>query len=399
MPVAKSKNRAKPGMQQPAQVPAKSGQQQVAKAPAEQEQASFPQFGSLPLEIQMKIFTEALDKPNLHIVTTSRESALDGRAWGLIFRPVAKSKDGSGYRRLQDLAQVNRTAYNAMRLATARHNVRLPFRGLNNRVDGAEDLVFLDIPQPQSENYTFQGFFHPDHQILNQPVAPFNEANLAAKFQGIQKVALKYDARHVRCDYAYSTFRCAANHAHHVHHIASHWRMCPDELCGLLNCFPNLREIYLVIVPDRGWQRKGWIRTYAERFYARKPTSLLYPKQAFAVTNPIKVPSASPLRGTLATFHSTAASYIEVTPAVKDTASAAARANRCYTYLPELSVYKGAVAMLTELLTRSFVIDADPQLDRVSRAQIAATYRLTLEERKKLVGKILIAVPKEMERT
>ncbi len=84
---------------------------------------------------------------------------------------------------------------------------------------------------------------------------------------------------------------------------------------------------------------------------------------------------------------------------MKDTASATARASRIYHYLPELSVCKGAVAMLTELLTRSFVIDADPQLDRASRAQIAATYRLTLEERKKLVGKILIAVPKEMERT
>ncbi len=279
MHAAETNNMADPGAQQTAPVPDKPGQQQVAeglaeqeeqlaKAPGEQEEPSFPQFKRLPLEIQMKIFTEALNKPNLHIVTAKRVNPVPGQAWSFEFRPVAKSRDSSGYRRLQELAQVNRTAYAAMRLATARHNARLPFRGLKNRIDGAEDLVFLDIAQ--HERYFAQGYFHPDHQILNPPGAPFDEATLAAKFGGIEKVALKYSDKHTVCNAYSATFRCVAPYGNHLRHARTEWKMCPDELCGFLNTFPNLREIYLVLVPDRNWQTVELVRAYIDSFYARK---------------------------------------------------------------------------------------------------------------------------------
>ena len=156
-----------------------------------------------------------------------------------------------------------------MRLSRARHSARLRCLGLNSRFDGAEDLVFLDIPQPMTNSVP--GYLNPDHQILNLPGAHFDEAGLAVKFQGIQKVALKHSDNHGYCGAYSTTFRCVAQHGHHVLHTSNLWKMCPDELCGFLNSFPNLREIYLVLVPDRSWQTKLLVRAYVDLFYACKP--------------------------------------------------------------------------------------------------------------------------------
>ncbi len=52
--------------------------------------------------------------------------------------------------------------------------------------------------------------------------------------------------------------------------------------------------------------------------------------------------------------------------------------------------------MLAELCGRCFRNDAGPGLDAAARAQVAATYRMTLEERSKLIAKVLIAVPERL---
>ena len=402
-------NLVEPGMQQLAQVPAEPGQQQgtevlieqeeqVAKVPGEREEQSFPQFGRLPLEIQMKIFTEALNKPNVQIVPARRETPIQGQPWSLWFRPVAKSRDTSGYRRLQDLARVNRTAYAAVRLATARHNVRLPFRTLNGRIDGAEDLVFLEFAQTTVNFY--QGYFHPDHQILNPPGAYFDEANMAAKFQGIQKVALKYSDNHAACGAHSATFRCTvAHHGHHIRHIMGGWKMCPDELCGFLNRFPNLREIHLILVPDRSWQTQELVRAYVHNFYARE--LLPAPRQpstrsSQSAANLIEVSNACPFRRKLAVFHTTSTSYIEVNAGLLPAAFHIARTRYPHLSIGGLTGYNAAAAMLTELCVRCFRNDTARGMDAVARAQVAATYRMTLQERSKLVAKVLIAVPERM---
>ena len=215
----------------------RNGEQESVQVPAEQEQLfSFPQFRNLPPEIQGQIFTEAIDKPNIHIIGVKREILPE--MWRFKFAPVPKMSDPSGYRRLQDLATVNRRAYATMRLATEKHNVRLPFRGLNNRIDGGEDLVVFNIPQTRTN---ISGYFHPDHQILNPGGATFDYNGLAEKVEGIQKVAIKHSDHHELCNQPWCIFRCAHPDGAHARHVGRRWKMCPDELFGLLNSFPTLR--------------------------------------------------------------------------------------------------------------------------------------------------------------
>ncbi len=105
------------------------------------------------------------------------------------------------------------------------------------------------------------------------------------------------------------------------------------------------------------------------------------------------MPAASATRRNLAVFHSTSTSYIEVHRSVLATALQLARSRSPGFYMTRLTGFDNATAVLAEMLTRSFLHDIMPDLDPVSRAQIAATYRMTLEKRKKLIGKILLAVP------
>lgn len=240
----------------------KNGEQQSAQAPF-----GFPQFSKLPPEIQGQIFTEAIDKPNIHIIGVKREIAVG--TWRFKFGPVPKNSDPSGYRRLQDLSIVNRRAYATMRLATEKHNFRLPFRGLNNRIDGVEDLVVFNIPQSRTH---IAGYFHPDHQILNPGATNFDYNGLAEKVAGIQKVAIKHCDHHEICNLIWCIFRCAHPDGPHTRHINQRWRMCPDELFGLLNCFPSLREFYIILEPARTNDQRGAIEAYTKNFYSRKST-------------------------------------------------------------------------------------------------------------------------------
>ncbi len=238
-----------------------------ANAPRPAAQPTFPQFKKLPPEIQTQIFIEALGKPKIHIVMAKRVLDENEGTWTLSFAPVAKKQDTSGYRRLQELASVNRRAYAAMRMATARHNVRLPFAGLRSRIDGVEDLVVIDLPQSTVHHPI--GYFHPDHQILALNGHTFDGRTVTAKFQGVHKVALKYSDQHHPVNSIWSSFGCVTAGEPHDGHRG--WYMCPDQVFGLLNLFPNLREIYLIIHPARHSAAKMVVTAYTKNFFSRKP--------------------------------------------------------------------------------------------------------------------------------
>jgi hypothetical protein len=109
------------------------------------------------------------------------------------------------------------------------------------------------------------------------------------------------------------------------------------------------------------------------------------------------VAPSSPLRRGLAVFHSRDHSYIELHPALMqkhDDWVAPSAAN------PVRSIwikhYTNIVGVLDELRVRFFLGDTNERLHRDVRAAAAAACRLPLEERKKLVFKVLLPVPEGM---
>jgi hypothetical protein len=217
------------------------------------------------------IFTEAINKPNVHRITGTRHADNKAGTWCLTFSPVARSKDNSGYRQLVELSLVCRAAYAAVRLATQQHHARLPFKSLKAPVDSTEDLVLIDLPNSKSNRLEY---FNTRHQFLNPPGMAFNPECLAIQFPDIQKIALNYrDSAPEPHDWK-CHFRCTDT-VHAPHHVHGAWRMCPDEVCGFLNCFPKLREFYLVLDPGRGAAAKGLTEAYIRNFYTGESHVLL----------------------------------------------------------------------------------------------------------------------------
>lgn len=224
-----------------------------------QQQTTFPYFPRLPSEIRHGIFTEAIRKPNIHFVLAKRVNYVTSRGWRLGIYPMPKKQDKSGYRLLENLASVNDEASAAVRLATAKHEVRLPFKALMNRIDGAEDLVLIDFEHKVSNPC---GCFHPDNQIINR--GPFDTVDAGNQFRDIQRVAFNYKSRPTFL-LDQRVFRCTQLHAHR-----ERWYICPEELFGLLNCFAGLKEIYIIVQPSKEYYEKELAQTYIKNFFTRK---------------------------------------------------------------------------------------------------------------------------------
>lgn len=150
------------------------------------ERPGFPLFGRLPIEIQQQIFTEAICRPNIHIIKASRYHPVDWEVtnmWRLSFSPLSQSVDKSGYRVTENIRSVNQVACNAVELALGYRLqreqpgqsciARLPFRVGDKHIDNAEDLVALDFPI--SKKGSKFGYFHEDHRTsnLNNCFLPF----------------------------------------------------------------------------------------------------------------------------------------------------------------------------------------------------------------------------------
>ena len=240
----------------------------------EQSQAEpgFPQFRKLPIEIQIQIFTEAIGKPNIQLLTNPKQQYVFNGTFTVSFHPDRKCQGISGYRRLVTLSLVNRTAYTAVRLATAKNTVRLPFKQLNNRIDGSLDLVFINLPAFPTPD---KNCFHRDYR---RPYSRwFNEERQADSFRGIQKVAFNYDNKamilwsghRIHCS-VQSFFRCPDAGFLHYQHLS--WKFCPDEFAAFLDCFPDLHEVSIVLdMPRRRSDDRIRLNNYITNYYTRKP--------------------------------------------------------------------------------------------------------------------------------
>lgn len=295
------------GTQQPAQ----QEEQQAQPGQLVHRPSGFTLFPKFPMEIRHKILTEAIRKPHIHFVYGKRRQVPRSSKWRVSLHPVPKGSDTSGYRLLEKLASVNREAATAIRLATekrrlltedemqkkdaeqqsetgagqqgekdsekkknkfvmVKYEARLPFKYLTNRIDGAEDLVHIQF---QDLRKFASGYFHPKYQFISQ-WCPFDADGMAESLAEFQRVAFTYSTQMTRCSTISGlgrkgcAFRCVTNHKAH-----SEWKICPEELCGFLNCFPNLREVYILLRPAPDVLAKENVQYYIKNFFTRKPNT------------------------------------------------------------------------------------------------------------------------------
>lgn len=224
----------------------------------------FTLFTRLPMEIQQMIFMEAMRKPAVHFTEIKHHVHEPGK-WTLSMHPVNGSGDTSMYRKLRRLGSVCPAAARAVHYGTQDKH-RLPFsaRGLKSAgVDTRHDLVHVML---RSSNIGISNFgpwypasFGASNSILDV-------ARTRHMLRGISNISLKIDVDTL----PYTCFSQAAPFRSLLR-IQEHrlFCMCPEELSGFLDLFPDLRTVYWLLI-ERRREYKVFLREYTEAVYKRK---------------------------------------------------------------------------------------------------------------------------------
>ncbi|KAK3376944.1 hypothetical protein B0T24DRAFT_523830 [Lasiosphaeria ovina] len=228
----------------------------AAAAGANQGGAEVPVFRSMPAEIQQRIFTEALRKPQVHFVKASRRDSTTTNTWSLLFRPFPRRTDPSGFRVLESLAVTSANAAAAVRLATLDY-AWLPFAGLLARFDASTDVVCIEFDRTQ-HGFRFE-FFNRRNWLVGDP---FAGGHLADDFPSLRRVAFTYNYRGDDCMSGRNVFRCLSEMGRH-----RRLKICPEELVGLIDCLPSLEEVYIILKPSPSMRSRMQVLAYARAFF------------------------------------------------------------------------------------------------------------------------------------
>jgi hypothetical protein len=198
---------------------------------------------SLPIELQTEIFIQSLRKPSLHFMNARKLLKLGDDFWSVTIGPLPKKTDPSGYRYLQELRTVCKSAYVAVRIATLEDS-RLNFRVLKNKIDASTDLVCVKFQQPpRGVNEMF--VWHP----YDQTVIPHVDGQvISARFKGIRRIALPYKSRQNDCVGNYTNAFHCLEIPEQCQHL-SQLKYCPREVAGFLDCVPDIQTLYIIIFP------------------------------------------------------------------------------------------------------------------------------------------------------
>ncbi|KAK0712809.1 hypothetical protein B0T26DRAFT_620658, partial [Lasiosphaeria miniovina] len=192
-------------------------------------------FRSMPAEIQQRIFTEALRKPQVHFIKALRRDSITTNTWSLLFRSFPRRTDPSGFRLLESLAVTSANAAAAMRLATP-DRAWLPFPNLPARYSPSADVVCIEFDRTQ-HGFRFE-FFNRCNWLVGDPFAGDHMAN---NFPSLRRVAFTYNYRGADCMSGRNAFRCLSEMGRH-----RRLKICPEELVGLIDCLPSLEEVYII---------------------------------------------------------------------------------------------------------------------------------------------------------
>ncbi|KAM7194359.1 hypothetical protein V8F33_007247 [Rhypophila sp. PSN 637] len=234
-------------------------------------EAKFEYFSYLPPEIQSKIFTEALCKPQVHFMKASGiEKKKTPDTWSVKFnkKPVPKHSDPSGFQVFTDISHVSQIAARSVRLATI-EKARMPFTKktqINGNMDNSTDLVCVEFGEGKN-NWRHYNWARQTQVLFPQK---FDRDTPAADNLGIRRVAIVFNQGTGRPSKATpdltAVFRCLDGN----HGGASACKVCPVEVMGFLDIFPDLEAFYLII-RTAGQQTnkavKDTVRMYRDNFY------------------------------------------------------------------------------------------------------------------------------------
>jgi len=232
----------------------------------------FHLFTRLPTEIQQMIFMEAMRKPAVHFTEIKRFAHEEGK-WTITMHPVNGSADTSMYRKLQHLGSVCPAAAIAVHIGTEDKH-RLPFstRGLKSAgVDTRHDLVVLKLKYERNHGVSIFGPWYP--ASFGAANSRLDVAHARAVLRGITNICLRLDIwRHTSCFDPAVPFRSLLRISEH-----QQFSMCPEELSGFLDLFPDLGAVYWLLTPDRSYEYKVFIQEYTKAVYKREFSCFLSP--------------------------------------------------------------------------------------------------------------------------
>jgi hypothetical protein len=256
--------------------------------------AEFHLFTRLPTEIQQMIFMEAMRKPAVHFTEIKRFVHGEGK-WTITMHPVNGSGDTSMYRKLRQLGSVCPAAARAVHFGTEDKH-RLPFsaRGLKSAgVDTRHDLVHVKL-KTQLNGLSSFGPWYPGS--FGATDSRLDVAHARALLRGIANICLKLDLRrHTSCFDPTVPFRSLLRISEH-----KQFSMCPEELSGFLDLFPDLGTVYLLVIPERQQHYKFFFREYTEAVYTRTFQSFLSPPIGLVFTPSRFTVSIQPLPSSIA---------------------------------------------------------------------------------------------------
>jgi hypothetical protein len=198
----------------------------------------FP-LESVPTEIQVMIFGEALQKPSLYLfrLLRSRDSSDEPKSMSLY--ALHPQEDDSPVQRLRELALLCPVSYQAFRHSVGRRltlDYSDPYTDVKNRLSiaGDDDLVCLDMVQGfrflDRDDERFPGeatmFWHPRNFRPDQPCYLRSTQNA---LRGVSKVAM------LVVPGSLNPFNNYAEHAY-----------LPQSLAWFIDCCPDITEFYLV---------------------------------------------------------------------------------------------------------------------------------------------------------
>ncbi|KAK3348609.1 hypothetical protein B0T25DRAFT_519021 [Lasiosphaeria hispida] len=151
--------------------------------------APFPIL-NLPFELQCKIWTEAIRKPNIHFIQ-AKKVFTSMYTWGLKTHPVPKAQDKSGFRQQTAIAAICPSAKEAVHMANAEKQ-QLPFPVLRGVGDAATDVVaikFETVAKKSSATLGAVDSWDNDFQFV---IPVLDHIQVATKLAGIHRAAIHY---------------------------------------------------------------------------------------------------------------------------------------------------------------------------------------------------------------
>ncbi|KAK4217530.1 hypothetical protein QBC37DRAFT_369955 [Rhypophila decipiens] len=234
-------------------------------------EAEFEYFSYLPPEIQSKIFTEALCKPHVHFMkAASVEEMKTPDTWRVKFNKL-KAPDPSGFQIFNTISHVSQNAARAVRLATDEKG-RMPFTKRtqsNGNMDNSTDVVCVEFGMGKN-NWRHYNWAR-QTQVLFP--ARFDRDTPATDNLGIRRVAIVFNQGTARPNKQTpnltAVFRCLGlDHARG----GSVCKLCPTEVMGFLDIFPDLEAFYLIIRTDgqhTDKAAKDAVRSYRYHYYKK----------------------------------------------------------------------------------------------------------------------------------